>query len=280
MERRRPRIGLALGAGGTKGAAHAGILKVLDETGVPIDFVAGSSIGAAYAAAYAAGYPVRRLEEDVLQASPRDVVSLFFHRLRLDPLTFIGGRIHEALRGLTFADLKVPFAAVASDLFARAPVILNSGDVLSAVQASLAVPLIAEPVQREGSVLVDGGFWEPSPVTAVRGMGAEKVVSIVLGGSVNLPRLLRPAVRRIIAQVDPFVSERPGTGAQVLFLLFTMCQPPRSLMKADVTIQPDVIDISANSPFHLRVCLRRGEEAARRALPEIGRLLEDEVGGR
>lgn len=272
MERERPRIGLALGAGGTKGTAHAGVLKVLEEARIPIGFIAGSSIGAAYAAAFSAGYPARQMEQDVLRASPRDVVSLFFHRLKLDPATPIGRRFYEELQGVSFADMRIPLAVVASDLFARGPVVLDSGDVLSAVQASLAVPLMAKPVRRKDGFFVDGGFWEPAPVTVVRGMGADKVVEVVLGESINLPRLLRPTIRRLIDRFDPLVRRHPDPPASALFLLFTLVEPPRVLMKADVTIRPDVIDISANSPFHLKVCLRRGEEAARRALPEIRRL--------
>ena len=108
MTTRRPRIGLALGAGGTKGSAHAGVLKVLDEAGIPIDLIAGSSIGAAYAASYAAGTTGREMVEDVLRTHPRDIFAFFRHRLKLTPDNALGRMLCERVDGLT---LRRPAAA-------------------------------------------------------------------------------------------------------------------------------------------------------------------------
>ncbi|MDI6857927.1 MAG: patatin-like phospholipase family protein [Dehalococcoidia bacterium] len=266
----RPSIGLALGAGGTKGTAHVGVLKVLQEAGVPIDCVAGASIGAAYGAAWLAGYPIERMEEDVLATTPRDVLAFFAHRLRLDAASLIGRGFHSLLKDLTFSDLRLPFAAVASDLFERRRVVIRSGPLLRAVQASIAVPLMAQPVRWGDRYLVDGGFWEQAPVDVAAGMGAARIIDVVLGESINLPAPLRPFGRAALRQLSGAARRMgPGNFAAAVFLLFTLLNPPHSEHKADVTIRPDVIRISANSPFHLQMCMRRGEEAARAALPEI-----------
>ncbi len=274
MTANRPRIGLALGAGGTKGTAHVGVLEVLHEAGIPIDLIAGASIGAAYGASYAAGRAPAQMKKDALATPARDVISFFIHRLKLAPTNPIGEAFYDLLRGLTFADLSIPFAAVASDLFQRGPVVLREGSVLKAVEASLAVPLMAAPVKWGDRYLLDGGFWEQTPVDVAAAMGAHKIIDVVLGDPIVLPRQAWPLVRRMVRALDgPARRCGPGMLASAVFLLFTLIYLPRSGRRADVSIRPDVVDISANSPFHMAVCMRRGEEAARAALPQIEALL-------
>ncbi len=269
----RARIGLALGAGGTKGTAHVGVLKVLDEAGIPIDMIAGASIGAAYGAAYAAGASTASMAENVIRASPGDVFALFRHRLRLSPTNAIGRAFFERFDGLSFADLRIPFAAVTSDLFQRRPVVVHSGSVLKAVEASIAVPLMAAPVRYGGRYFVDGGFWEHAPARVVGLMGAEKIVQVVLGDSIAMPRRFWPLARRFVRALDgPARRTGPSLVASALFLLYTLTYVP-PLSQADVTIRPDVVSISANSPFHMAVAMQRGEQAARAALPVIEDLL-------
>jgi NTE family protein len=267
------RIGLALGAGGTKGPAHVGVLKVLDEAGVPIDCIAGASIGAAYGAAYAAGADSAAMAENVLRTSPADVVAFFRHHLRLSPTNPIAAAFCERFDSLSFADLRIPFAAVASDLFQRRPVIIRRGSVRKAVEASIAVPLIASPVKHAGRYLVDGGFWEHAPVRVAERMGAEKIIQVILGESIAMPRRFWPLTRRLVRALDgPVQRSGPSLAASALFLLYTLTYVP-ARSRADVTIRPDVVNVSANSPFHLALAMRRGEEAARAALPEIEALL-------
>ena len=270
---RRPRIGLALGAGGTKGSAHAGVLKVLDEAGIPIDLLAGSSIGAAYAASYAAGTSGQEMVEDVLRTSPRDIFAFFRHRLKLTPDGGLGDILCRRLDGLDFADLRLPLTIVASDLFQRRPVLIRRGPVLRAVEASIAVPLMAAPVRINGRYVVDGGFWEQAPVRVAAGMGAEKVIEVILGGSIAMPRRFWPVARRLVRLLErPVRRSGPSLAASALFLLYTLTYVPAP-SRADVSIRPDVAQISANSPFHLVDAMRRGEAATRAALPEIEALL-------
>ena len=266
---KRPRIGLALGAGGTKGSAHAGVLKVLDEAGVPIDLIAGSSIGAVYAASYAAGVSGAEMVEDVLRTSPADVFAFFRKRLRLTPDNHLGAIVCRRLDGLEFADLRLPLTVVASDLFQRRPVLIRKGSVLKAVEASIAVPMMASPVRLNGYYVVDGGFWEHAPVRVVAGMGAEKTIEVVLGESITVPRRFWPLTRRLVRLLDgPARRSGPSMAASAVFLLYILTYNPAH-SQADVTIRPDIMNISANSPFHLSEAMKLGEEAARAALPEI-----------
>jgi NTE family protein len=271
---KRPRIGLALGAGGTKGSAHAGVIKVLDEAGIPIDVIAGSSIGAAYAASYAAGIRGEEMEADILSTSPADIVAFFRNRLRLTPDNHLGQIMLRRLDGLEFSDLKTPLTIVASDLFRRRPVVIRRGPVLKAVEASIAVPIMAAPVRLNGYCFVDGGFWEQAPCSVLPRMGADRIIEVILGDSVSMPQRLWPLTRRFVKMIDgPVRRSGPSMMASVVFLLFTLTHVPGA-SRADVTIKPDIVKISANSPFHLTDVMKRGEEATRAVLPQIEALLK------
>ncbi len=278
----RPRIGLALGAGGTKGVAHVGVLKVLEEAGIPIDCVAGASAGALYAAGYAVGRPVESMARGARSSSPWRVLQFFRHGLSLRHDNPVARAYLHAFQGHRCEELRVPFAAVASDVEERSPVVLREGDLVRALEASIAIPGLARPVPWEGRWLVDGGFWEPAPVSAALALGAERVIAVVLGDPGPLPRWLRPPVRWLAERVRRLAGGRPpGRLASLGFLLRMRSEPPPAARRADVTIRPDVARLSANSPFHMRRCLERGEAAARNALPRIRALLtaESEAAG-
>jgi NTE family protein len=276
---RRPRIGLALGAGGTKGAAHAGVLKVLQEAGVPIDCVAGASAGALYAAGFAAGRPVERMVRGARRTSPHQVASFFWHGLSLRHDNPVARSYRRAFEGLHCERLGVPFAAVASDVEEVSPVLVREGDLLTALEASIAIPVLARPVPWEGRWLVDGGFWEPAPVSAAAALGADRIIAVELGDPFLLPHPLRPLARWLARRMRRLVRGRsPGRLASLAFLLHVMSSLPARPRPADVTIRPEVARLNANSPFHMRRCLELGEKAARAALPRIEALLQQTAG--
>jgi predicted acylesterase/phospholipase RssA len=281
----RPRVGLALGAGGTKGSAHVGVLKVLSEAGVPIDCVAGASIGALYGAPFALGRDPRELEWGLRRTSPRDVMRFFRHRLTIGPRNPLGERFHTALDGVRFEDLRVPFAVVASDVLRREPVLIREGELLPAVQASISMPLLARPVHWDGRYLVDGGYWESAPVSAVRALGADRAIAVVLGDPAVVSGRRRAWLRRLAAILERSArrksgggrTEAPGLVTSAAFLLYTMTEVRPATTDADVIIRPRVARLNANSPFHMQLSLRRGEEAAREALPLIEAMLRGPV---
>ena len=179
--RRKPRIGLALGAGSARGWAHIGAIRALEERGIKPDVVCGTSIGALVAAAYASNQ-LHRLEEWVSGLAWTTVV-------RLMDLTWKGGLIRgERLFKLfrtTFvehdiSELPVLFGAVATELASGREVWLREGNVLDAVRASIAQPGLFTPAVRDGMVLVDGGLVNPVPVSMCRALGAELVIAVDL----------------------------------------------------------------------------------------------------
>jgi len=181
-ESKRPKIGLALGSGGSRGLAHIGVIKALEENNIPIDFIAGSSIGAMAGGFYAAGLSIKKMEEISLETNWRRMFSLVDPHLKQGLIsgekvkTFIEGYVD----GKKIEDCKIPFVAVATDLKTGEIVILNKGEMAQAIRASISIPLVFKPVEIDGKTLADGGLSAPVPVEIVQGMGADIIIAINL----------------------------------------------------------------------------------------------------
>ncbi|MDD3487364.1 MAG: patatin-like phospholipase family protein [Candidatus Moranbacteria bacterium] len=179
----RPKIGLALGSGGARGLAHIGVIKVLEENNIPIDFIAGSSIGAMIGGFYAAGLSIKEIEEIALNTSWRQIFSVL-----LDPHLkhglISGKKVEEFIENYVnekkFEESKIPFAAVATDLKTGEIVILDKEEMTPAIRASISIPLVFKPVEIAGRTLSDGGLSAPVPVEIVRNMGADVVIAVNL----------------------------------------------------------------------------------------------------
>lgn len=180
--RRKPRIGLALGSGSSRGWAHIGAIRALEARGVKPDIVCGSSVGALVGASYASG-ELERLEKWVTGLAWTTI-------LRLMDVTWKGGlisgnRIFTMFRNNLFekreiAELPVKFGAIATELATGREVWLQHGDLLDAVRASCAMPGLFAPVVRDGVLLVDGGLVNPVPVSMCRAFGADIVIAVDL----------------------------------------------------------------------------------------------------
>jgi NTE family protein len=179
---RRPKIGLALGAGGARGWAHIGVVNALVEAGIRPDIVCGTSMGSLVGAAYAAG-ELDRLEEWALSLGWRDVFGLMDFTWRGGLIR--GKRLFEFMRsrfGLQdIASLPLPYGAVATELATGREVWLRAGHVLDAVRASIAIPGVFAPVLRDGELLVDGALVNPVPVSMCRALDADVVIAVDLG---------------------------------------------------------------------------------------------------
>src|SRR6266478_5738856 len=211
----RPRVGLVLSGGGARGAAHIGVLKVLEELHVPIDAIAGTSMGAVVGGLYASGLDAHEIEAIMTSLNWQDAFrdrppreDLTFRRKQEDqnflvkfPLGLRGGkvllpkgliqgqRLNQTLRRLTlpvahitnFDDLASPFRAVATDLETGEAVVIGSGDLTSAMRASLSAPGVFAPVEREGRLLVDGGIAENLPIDVARAMNVDILIVVDVG---------------------------------------------------------------------------------------------------
>ena len=178
----RKKIGLALGSGSARGFAHIGVIKVLEKNNIPIDFIAGSSIGALFGGLYAATKDIAYIEKLAIDTDWLHVIKL------LDPAFgsgFIAGDkvkdfIRSSLRMESFSHLKIPFSVVATDIMAGEPVVFHEGDLVSAIRASISIPFVFHPVPHDGRILCDGALSMPVPVPVVKNMGAEYVIAVDL----------------------------------------------------------------------------------------------------
>jgi len=179
------KFGLALGSGSSRGMAHIGVIQVLEAYHIPIDMIAGTSIGSVIGSVYATGASVNQMKEAALSIMEGSKAVSF-----LDP-TFpysglLSGNRAEvilnkiALQDKNFCDLRIPFAAVATDIKTGAKVILNQGSVMKAVRASISIPGIFTPVKYQDYYLVDGGVVDPVPVDIIQKMGADIIIAVSL----------------------------------------------------------------------------------------------------
>jgi NTE family protein len=269
------KLGLALGAGGTKGAAHVGVMRVLDDAGIKVDVVAGTSIGSLYGGAYAVGRTSHEMEEGIRTCPSRDVVNFFRRRLKIRDNNRLARRFYEALAGYNIEDLPVKFAATASDIVEMKHVVIDRGPIIDAIEASIAIPVIARPVAHQGRYLLDGGFWDRAPVDAAAQLGADVVVAVQLGRPLTLPVRLHAHGTRFAHLIDRVSLSR--TIAGVPFTVGAVSRPLVPGRTANVVIKPRLPRVGGASPWQMVRCLDAGMEAAEAALPAIRALLAGEA---
>jgi len=271
MAKRKPRIGIALGAGSARGWAHIGALQTLVGAGIVPEVVAGTSIGALVGAIYADD-GLAGLDPWVKALTWRKVVGYF-------DLTFSGGllkgdRLFGDLRGEFLSkrieDLQRPFSAVATDLESGREVWLREGPVADAVRASIAMPGLFTPSPREDRLLVDGALVNPVPVTLARAMNAEFVIAVDLSSS-HVGRFVREAEGR--KNKMPNMAEVITGSLNIMSVRIT-----RSRMAgepADAVIQPRLGEIGLLEYHRGAEAIAEGCAAAELAIPQIRRLLQD-----
>jgi NTE family protein len=172
------RIGLALGGGVVRGMAHIGVLSVLEQAGIPIDCVAGSSVGSVIGAAYCAGLSPEQLYQFASMVSWWRIARPVWPVRGLVSFQRLERLLMRELGDISFADLRIPFAVVATDLIQAEIVVLHRGKVAPAVRASCSVPGVVVPAELDGRLLCDGNFSDSVPVSVVRQMGASYVIGV------------------------------------------------------------------------------------------------------
>ena len=287
---KRPKVGLVLSGGGAKGFAHVGVLKVLEEVGIPIDYIAGTSIGSIVGGFYAMGYSADSLEKIVKgqdwemllsndvspeYISPIDKAeqaryNLSFliesKRIALSTGLLNGQSVMDllcyqsfAFHGITdFSKLPIPFLCIAADLSTGKEVVLKSGYLPLAIRASMAVPAAISAVDIDGKLLVDGGIVNNFPVDRCKEMGADIIIGVDIMDSLKTPDQII-GIQDVIGQMVSLMSiQRSDDNAK----------------DVDVYIRPYLHGYSASSFSHAAAdsLIKRGEEAARRVYPQLVRL--------
>lgn len=180
----KPRkIGLALGSGAARGLTHIGVLKAIEEKGIKISYISGTSIGALIGAAYAVGFSIEELERIALQTDWKLMAKLFSPTLPLRSLintSYLTEFLDTLFRNKSFEDLNIPFSAVATDIQTGKMLVIDKGDLSTAVKASISMPIVFAPVIYGKYKLVDGGLVNPTPVDIVNNMNMDKVIAVNL----------------------------------------------------------------------------------------------------
>ena len=194
-------LGLALGSGGSRGVAHIGFLRALEEVGVKPDFITGSSMGAVVGAAYAAGLTVEEIKEAVFHLRILDILSFTSKRGGVSGTKKIRELLIKYIGDIKFEDLKIPFRCYAVDMISQKLIEFSSGSLIDAVVASASIPVVFHPLEKDGMRLIDGGILERVPASQVKAMGADVVVCVdVLGhrdASEDAPNVLKMLIETI-----------------------------------------------------------------------------------
>lgn len=280
-----PKLGLVLGGGGARGAAHVGVLKILEQNGIHPDYIVGTNVGAIVGGLYSAGISIQSLEEMFTKKSLMNSyltvplkVRLFaasafsiprmFGKRGYDGLytgnklgKFLNKYVPESERDIS--DLKIPFGAVALNLLDGKTVTLRSGNLGSALQASCALPILRKPVRLNDGLFVDGGVVNNLPVSEAKNMGADVVIAINLDDS-----------DRRIAEKE---FSKIGTVSHRVVTLHLKNVDKEQQKLADIVLHPDVeqIGLMSTSGKDAVNAVEAGERAALDSIDKIKSLLKE-----
>lgn len=275
---KRPKIGLVLSGGGAKGFAHIGVLKVLEQAGIKIDYIGGTSMGAVIGGLYASGYSANQIDSifkstnfdkllhDFIPRSSKNfyekrndelyAVVLPFNKFRIGvPEALSKGMYNfNLLSSLTrnvrhvrdFNKLKIPFLCIATNIETGEEVILNKGNLALAMIASSAFPSLFSPVEIDGKLLIDGGVANNYPIEAVRKMGADIIIGVDVQDGLFDRNDLKEATK-ILGQISA---------------LQTLEKMKKKIKDTDIYIKPDIKDYGIISFDNGQEIIRKGEEAA------------------
>ncbi|MFO6424526.1 patatin-like phospholipase family protein [Motilimonas sp. KMU-193] len=289
----RPKIGLALGGGGAKGAAHIGVLKVLEELNIPVDYIAGTSMGAYVAGMYASGLSAAEIEQRMLGTDWHrgfsDQVkreSLSYRKkqqaqqfILQSDIGFDGKKIalpHGVIQGETMArllrestlnlpnltsfdQLPIPFRAVAVDLALMQPYVLQSGNLANAMQASMSVPGVLRPMEIDGRFLADGGIVNNLPVDVLKEMGADIVIAVDIASPL-MPKEQLDSYFMVLDQLSNFMTQ---SSTQKQIDLMT---------EQDILLQPAIDKFGTGEFERMAEILPLGQAAAQRQRDKLAGL--------
>ncbi len=287
-------IGLVLGGGAAFGLAHIGVLKVLEEEGIPVDMVAGSSMGALIGGLWAVGYHAADLEKMAYEFKKRSnlikLVDLVF------PLSgLISGKavmlwLHGKFGKRTFRDTKIPLKVVAYDLVHRRDVIIEEGNLVDAVRKSISIPGVFQPIITQDQIIIDGGVMNPLPTNVLVGCDVKKIIAVnVLQTPEDVIKSYEKAQAEIHKSLQvSFVKEPLKYVVNHLMcwankrffpnisdIIVRTLEASESVIAqqsgraADIVIHPDLTGLSWYELYQAEELIKRGEDAARKHIDKL-----------
>jgi len=286
------RVGLALGTGAALGHATIGVLKVFKREGIPVDMIAGTSMGSLIAGCYAAGYEPEEIESMAMRIDKGWVYeNLFWDLTVLRSGMFQGETLLRFIRSYMgsreFSDMDIPFACVAADIETGEEVVLKSGRVAEAIRASCGLPIIFVQIHLNGRYLVDGGLVNPVPTRVLADLGADVMIAVNLTmpagdrphhthGEPAKPLLDRPVSLQTLREAaTPQVLKNPHIVDVFFNMIYTMeYEVAQSRLEmAHVVLHPDLKGFSWTELHRAKEIIQAGERAAEEALPRIKALI-------
>lgn len=254
----RPKVGLALGSGGSRGFSHLGVLNKLHEANIPIDYIAGSSMGALIGALYAAGQRIEDLHTLASTFRMKYLTDFTVPKMGL----IQGERIKAYIRMFTYQkrleEFPIPVSIIATDIHNGEKVVLTEGDAAQAVRASISIPGIFVPEEIDGRLLVDGGVIDRVPISVVREMGADIVIAV---------------------DCSKFESNSEvNTIYDIIMQSIDIMQDDitqRMIMDAEVIMRPHVYQYSSRNYTQIEEIIREGEIEAEKYIEPIREMIED-----
>ena len=257
----RPKVALVLGGGAARGFAHVGVIRALEQEKIPIDLVVGTSVGSLIGAIYAADLNSFELEWTAFSLQKEDLFDYGMLTAVMGMGLARGDKLEAFVKGKMavqdIEQLKIPFAAVATDLNWGTKVVLDHGSIARAVRASSAIPGVFQPVSHMGKLLVDGGVVDNIPISVARAKGADLVVAVDISenvGNTNITNL-----------VDVMLQ-----AANIMFAL----NVEHTKKDADVLVAPKVGDVGMLDFGQKKRCMQAGIDAGRAAVPDIRKAID------
>jgi len=290
--RKRIKLGLALGGGGARGLAHIGVLKVLESNDIPIDMIVGTSIGALVGAAYATNPDAEALKQRVLKVLGSDghnikglkllgrmqwddstkndwfnriyhfaqkevFLSLVMFRNALLSTKDMRDTVKAFVADINIDQTTIPFTALAVDLYTGQQIILNHGQLITAVMASCAVPGFMPPIPWNGRLLVDGGVANPLPADLARDIGADLIIAVDVGLSISQSTSIKDGIDAITRATETMGYHLSRRGRE----------------SADLLIEPAVKQVDWAKFMNYEELIQQGEKAAESQIGNIKKLL-------
>ena len=274
------KLGLALGGGALAGVAHIGVLEVLEERGITPDIIAGTSAGAFVGAAYASGGSAKRLHQEAYRLSWKVLRRRILPRMALASAGPMRVYLKRMLGVSRFEDLKIPLAVVATDLVSAEMVVMTAegmkpktgsipedvvvmtADLIDAITASCAIPVVFEPVKLDGRLLVDGFLTNNVPAGLARMLGAQRVIAVDLMSD----HRRRPPPRHIIEYALSALNT------------YRYWSVKNRSIWADVVLRPNVAELRQGDAIDVEGLVEAGRQACLKALPAIEKMLSEPAG--
>ncbi len=256
-----PKVGLVLGGGGAKGAAEIGVLKYIEEAGVHIDYIVGTSIGSIIGGLYSVGYRSQQLDSLFVNTDWENIFSESIAGTQ--QISNVFSDLLNLPDSVDFDSLPIPYRCIATDIINTEEVILQRGNLARAMRASMSIPGAFKPVKWEGKLLVDGGMLNNLPVDIAKKMGADIIIAIDLA-------------QRRHENRDFSLKEEYGIGGVLDWLISRpdWKKHNENRQMADIYINPNLKDYDASSFSRddIRQMILIGEEAGKKALKELRKL--------